>query len=46
MSEPGKIGAPALPKRPAERGAVLAKELAAVAAALIAWNGVLVLLSL
>ena len=46
MSEPGKIDAPALPKRPAERRAVLAKELAAVAAALIVWNGVLVLLSL
>jgi NitT/TauT family transport system permease protein len=37
---------PVLPKRPVERGAPLAKELAIVAAAVVAWNGGLVLLSL
>jgi NitT/TauT family transport system permease protein len=49
VSEARDIAAPAapvLPKRPAEPGASLAKDLAIVVAALVVWNGALVLLSL
>lgn len=49
MSEAGKVDAKAMPAPPgrvANRQAGLSKELAAVVAALVVWNGALVLLSL